>query len=94
MPIPKSRKSRTGCGCLCTVLFSILILFILVYFSQESERKDEQKNREILNEYSEIQNYGTHLPVETVLGKIRILPPEDSVEVKTETQLYSRLDSM
>lgn len=94
VPIPKSRKSRTGCGCLCTVLFSILILFILVYFSQESERKDEQKNREILNEYSEIQNYGTHLPVETVLGKIRILPPEDSVEVKTETQLYSRLDSM
>lgn len=94
VPIHKSQKSRTGCGCLCTVLFSILILFILVYFSQESERKDEQKNREILNEYSEIRNYDTHLPVETVLGEVRILPPEDSVEVKPETQLYSRLDSM
>ena len=94
VPIPKLRKSRMGCGCLCTVLFSFLILFMLVYFGQESERKVEQKNREILNEYSEIQNYGTHLPVETVLGKIRILPPEDSVEVKAETPLYSRLDSM
>lgn len=93
-PVPKKRKSKIGCGCLCVVLLSFLVWGVIGYIGIDQELTEKQQSREIVDEYLECQNHDLQLPIDNVLGCIRILPPKDGVEIGADTKLFSQLAAL